>query len=90
MSRDGSAQTLVDGGCAGSCCLCQGVVADEGLVFDRGESSEGALAAAPVVGGFDPGDDRQAQFITGVPALTVQHVLLEQREERFHRSVVTG
>ena len=31
------------------------------------ESAEGALAAAAVVGAFNPGHDRQAQVVAGAP-----------------------
>jgi hypothetical protein len=44
----------------------------------RGESAEGGLPAAPVVVAFDPGQDRQAQILAGVPATPVQDVLLLQ------------
>ena len=33
------------------------------FIFDRGESAEAALAKPPVVGPFDPGHDRDAQFL---------------------------
>ena len=48
------------------------------------------LAASAVVGAFDPGDDRDAQLVAGGPALPVEDVLLQQREERFHGGVVAG
>ncbi len=63
---------------------------DDGLVFDWGQSAEGCLAAASVVGAFDPGDDREAELIAGGPALPIEHVALEEREERFHGGVVAG
>lgn len=55
-----------------------------------GQSSEGGLSAAVAVavGARDPGDERNAQFVAGSPATTVQPVLLSEREERFHRRVV--
>ena len=84
----GSAQTSVDDWFVCSCCDCEGVVADERFELCRGELAQGALPAAVVVGRLDPGDDRAAELVTVVPWLTVQHVLLEQREERFHRRVV--
>ena len=60
------------------------------LIFDWGESPESALSAASVVGPFDPDHDGDAEFFAIAPALPVQDVLLEQREERFHRGVVTA
>jgi hypothetical protein len=41
------------------------------------------------VGAFDPGDDGDAQFVATVPAAAVQHVLLQEREERLHGGVVS-
>lgn len=43
---------------------------------------------AAVVGAFGPGDDRQAEFVTGGPASVVEDVLAQEREERLHRGVV--
>ena len=62
----------------------------DGLVLDGGQSAEAGLASAAVVGPFDPGDDRDPQLLAGGPAAPVQDVLLQQREERFHRGVVAG
>src|SRR5450830_1870177 len=62
-----------------SCRVCGRVV--DHLVLDRGELAEGALASAAVVGPFDPGHDRQAQLVAGVPPAPVQDVLLQQGEE---------
>ncbi len=45
------------------------------LKLDRGEPAEGALTTFAVMGAFHPGDDRQAQFLPGSPALTVKDVL---------------
>ena len=59
------------------------------LKLDRGELAEAALTTPAVVGPFDAGHDRQAQFLANDPLLTVQDVLLEQGEERLHRGVVT-
>ena len=39
---------------------------------------------------FDPGDDRNPQFVTRCPVATVEDDLLRQGLERFHRSVVTS
>jgi len=65
-------------------------VVDGEFVLDRGQSAESALPAASVVGAFDPDDDREAELLAAGPALPVEHILLQQREERLHRSVVTG
>jgi len=43
-----------------------------------------------VIGPLDPGHDGEAEVLASGPAPTVEHVLLEQREERFHRGVVAG
>src|SRR5215211_2342059 len=59
-----------------------------GLELDRGELAEAALTTPAVVGPFDPDHDRKAQFLSALPASTVQDVLLQQREERLHRRVV--
>ena len=50
------------------------------LVLDGGQSAERDLASAPVVGVFDPGDDRYAQVVAGAPRAMVEDVLL-QREK---------
>ena len=63
---------------------------DDGLVFDWGQSAEGCLSSASVVGAFDPGDDRAAELVAGGPALPVQDVALKERKERFHGGVVAG
>ena len=73
-----------------SCCQINLTGGEGEFVFDGGEFPEGALAAAPVVGVLDPGDDRVAKLVAGSPALLVQDVLLEQRMERFHCRVVAG
>ena len=39
------------------------------------------LSAAAVVGAFDPGDDRDAQFLAGGPAAAVEDVLLQQAKK---------
>src|SRR5699024_11641044 len=54
------------------------------LVLDRGQTAETGLATATVVGPFDPGDDRDPEFLSGGPRASVQNVLLQQGEERFH------
>ena len=43
-----------------------------------------------MVGPLDPDHDGQAQFFSGAPALAVQDVLLQQREERLHRRVIAS
>lgn len=65
-----------------------GLVVD-GHKLDRGELAEAALSASEVVGPFDPGHDRQAEFLAGDPLFAVQDALLEQGEERLHGGVVT-
>lgn len=42
-----------------------------------------------MIGLFDPGHDREAQLLSGGPAAGVEDVLLQQREERLHRCVVS-
>ena len=51
------------------------------LELNGGEFAEAALAAPMVVGVFDPGDHRVAKLGACRPALLIQHVLLEQRED---------
>lgn len=60
----------------------------DGFKFDGGLSTQAALSAFAVVGLLDPGDDRETEVLAGVPALPVQDVLLQEREERLHRAVV--
>lgn len=60
------------------------------LKLDRGELAEASLPSAAVVGPSDPGHHCQAQILAGLPALPVQHVALQQGEERFHRGVVAA
>jgi hypothetical protein len=62
----------------------------EHLKLERGELAEGPLPASAVVSAFDPGDDRQAQLLAGGPALSVENVLSQPREERLHGGVVTA
>lgn len=47
------------------------------------------LAATPVVGAFDPGEDREVEP-SGVSGPTVEHILPYQRKEPFHRRIVVG
>ena len=46
------------------------------LKLDRGVLAEAALPAASVGAGLDPDHDRQPQFLSGVPPLGVEDVLL--------------
>lgn len=48
----------------------------ECLELDGCEPAEGVLAASAVVGGLDPGDDRQPQVLAGGAAAAVEDVLL--------------
>ena len=54
-----------------------------GFELDRCELAEGALATPPVVGPFDPDHDGQAQLLSCLPALTIEDIVLNQRETRF-------
>lgn len=83
----GTAPTPVDGWVSGSGRGC-GLV--DCLKLDRSESSEPALAALAMVGPFDPNHDRHPQLLTGRPPLLVEDILLQEREERLHRSIVTA
>ena len=60
----------------------------DGLVFDGGQSTQTGLSTAAVILAFDPGNDRDPQFVAGPPPLPVQDVLLQQGEEGLHRGVV--
>ena len=62
----------------------------DGLVFDGGQLIEAGLSATAVVGPLDPGDDRDSELFSGPPALAIQDVLLQQREEGLHRGVVAS
>lgn len=61
-----------------------------GFVFDWCQTAESCLSATAVIGAFDPGNDRDPEFIPGCLAALVQNVLLEQADERFHCRVITG
>jgi hypothetical protein len=50
--------------------------------------SEGALSSSAVVRAFDPGHDGDPELVSGVPALAVEDVLLQEGEEALHGSVV--
>ena len=62
----------------------------DGFVFDGGQSAQAGLSAASVVSRLDPGDDGDPELFSGPPALAIQDVLLENREEGLHRGVVAG
>ena len=40
----------------------------DGFVFGGGQSAEGVLASASVVGAFDPGHDRDPELVAGGPS----------------------
>lgn len=82
----GSAQTSVDTGADCFSGRCRGRV--DGLKFDRGELAQGALAAFAVVLRLDPGHDREPELLPGAPPPGIENVLLQQRKERLHRSIV--
>lgn len=46
------------------------------------------LAEAGIAGSVGSDDDGRSQILSGLPALTVEHVLLEQGEERFHGGAI--
>lgn len=48
------------------------------LELDGGPSAQRGLAAAAVVGAFDPGDNGDAQLVAGVSDLAVEDVVLQQ------------
>jgi hypothetical protein len=60
---------------------------DDGFELDRGQSSQGELTASAVVGALDPGDDREAEIVSGRPTLPAEHVVLQEREERLQRAL---
>lgn len=60
-----------------------------GLELSGGHAAEATLTAAPVVR-LDPADDRDGEVLAGLLGLTVEHVVLQQRKERFDRGVVPG
>ena len=86
QNGNGTAPTLVDS--RGRGVRPRERLVEQCLELDRGESTEGVLAASAVVGGLDPGDDRQAELVAGGPAAAVEDVLLQQAEERLHGGVV--
>lgn len=58
------------------------------FIFDGREFAEPSLPSPAVVGPVDPGRDGQWEVLSGEPPLTVQDVLLQQREEGLHCGVV--
>lgn len=89
-STAGSAAGSVDGGCDGSCCCAVALGGEGELELYGRETAEAALPATTVVGALDPLDDGVAELLAGGPAAAVEHVGLEQVEERLHGGVVTG
>ena len=59
-----------------------------GLVFDVGQPAKSGLTSTAVVWALDPCHDGQAQLVTGSPPVPVEHVVLQESEERFHGGVV--
>lgn len=51
------------------------------LELEGGQFAEGSLSSAAVVGPFEPGHDRESQFVAGGPPTFVEDVVLEQAEE---------
>ena len=48
------------------------------LPLERLAAAEAALASSSMVGHLDPGDDGEAEFFLGLPALAVEDVLLKE------------
>jgi hypothetical protein len=64
---------------------------ERSLVLDGVRRPRAGLASAVVVGAFGPGDDLDAEVVAGCPAVaSVEDVVLEEGEERFHGGVVAG
>jgi hypothetical protein len=59
-----------------------------GFIFDGCKFSEPSLSSPVVVGSLDPDCDGKSHVLSGEPPLTDKHVLLQQREQRFHCSVI--
>jgi hypothetical protein len=89
-----SAHRDVSGGCGvhpdvrtgfcwlGVLCRCERGPIDR-VIFDGRELSHVSLRSPAVVGPFDPGRDGQLEFLPGEPPLTVQDILLQQREDEL-------
>src|SRR5699024_6667935 len=60
------------------------------LKLNRGQFPQTSLLALAVILPLQPGHDRQSQLLTGRPPAPVQHILLQQTEERLHGRIVTG
>lgn len=58
--------------------LVGGLGHDE-VAFVGGQAAEGELSSSTAVAAFDPGDDRDAPPVVGVPSLAAEDVLLQQR-----------
>ena len=80
----GLAPAFVDSGSWGPC--ERGPV--DCFIFDWREFSQPSLPPPAVVSPFDPGRDGQPELLSAGPPLTIQDVLLQQREDRFHRGIV--
>ena len=59
-----------------------------GLKFNGRQTTQAGLSASAMIGALNPGDDREAQLVSGDPRLAIEYVVLQQREERFHRSII--
>lgn len=60
------------------------------FVFNWGQFTQMPLPTLPVIGPLDPVHDRLPQPRSRVPATTVEDVLLQHGEERFHRRIVAS
>ena len=70
-------------------CVLSGCCGHDGLEFNGGQSAKSNLTA-PEGGAFDPVDDHDTQLLTGGTRTAVRDALLQQREERFHPSIVAA
>src|SRR5699024_3507106 len=52
------------------------------------QSTQPGLSATSVICPLDPGHDRDSQLVASGPPTTVENVLLQQGEERFHGRVI--
>ena len=52
------------------------------------QSTQPGLSATSVICPLDPGHDRDSQLVASDPPATVENVLLQQGEERFHGRVI--
>lgn len=67
-----------------------GSVFHYGLELYWGLFPKSALSPLAMVLRFDPMHDCQAELQSGAPGLPVEHVLLQQTEERFHCCVISA